>query len=120
MEETKMSHEQLAREIDPTFFELLYPLVNESITKKRKVLLVENDVETATTLESLFAEDKDIDLQVVNDPDEAMLLLIQHKFDLVVLEDHHHSPTLHHTGYIYKANDTDSIALDIKRYFLTH
>ena len=115
-----MSHDQLAHEIDPTFFELLYPLVNESINRRRKVLLVEGNLDNAITIESVFAEDRDIELQVAKDPDEAMILLLHHKYDLVVLEDHHYSPTLRHTGYIYKSDDCDSVIREIRNYFLSH
>ena len=114
-----MHNNQITREIDSTFFNLLYPLVTESIHKKR-VLLVEADIDIAATLETIFAEDKDIELQVARDTDEAMIHMIQNKFDLVVLEDHHHSPTLNHTGYIYKSKDSQSIVREIRRYFSSH
>ena len=114
-----MQYNKSFREIDPTFFNLLYPLVRESVTKK-KVLFVEGDLDVAATIETVFADDKNIEIQVARDADEAMIHMIQKKFDLVVLEDHQYSPSFQHTGYIYKSFDTDSMVKDIQGYFSSH
>ena len=114
-----MYFDQTTHQLDSTFFNLLYPLVTESITK-RKVLLVDDDVELSSTVEAMLVEDPQIELQVVRDADEAMIMMIQNKYDLVVLEDHHFSPSLHHPGYIFKTNNPQSILKDIRQYFSHH
>ena len=114
-----MQYNKTFREIDSTFFNLLYPLVHESLNKK-KVLLVESDIDVAATMETIFTDDRGIQLHIVRDADEAMILMIQTRFDLVVLEDHQYSPNLHHTGYIYKTLDSNSMERDIRNYFASH
>ena len=114
-----MYFDKTTHEIDSTFFNLLYPLVSESITKRR-VLLVDDDVELSSSVEAMLAEDQQIELQVARDADEAMIFMIQNEYDLVILEDHHLSASLHHPGYIYKSSDPESILSDIRKYFAHH
>ena len=114
-----MQNKQVVRQIDSTFFNLLYPLVTESFAKK-KVMLVESDIDIASTIEAIFSEDREIELHVARDSDEAMIHMVHGKFDLVVLEDHQYSVSLHHPGYIYKLSGVDAIVEDIKKYFANH
>ena len=114
-----MSYNEITHEIDSTFFNLLYPLVTESIAK-RKVLLVDHDIDEYCTIEAAMSEDPQIELQVARDADEAMILMIQTKYDLVVIEDHHYSTGLHHPGYIYKSENPKLIISDIRKYFDQH
>jgi hypothetical protein len=114
-----MNFNETTNLIDSTFFNLLYPLISESIVK-RKVLLVENDIELSSTVEAFLSEDPQIELQLARDADEAMILMIHNKYDLIVMEDHQHSPSLHHPGYIYKSDSPASILSDIRGYFSHH
>ena len=70
-----------------SFFLPLLPLRNLSKTKKyKRVLIIDDDQAMASQIQLLLQFDRDLKVSVAQDPFEAMDLMTEHAYDLIVLE----------------------------------